>query len=92
VSEAAKPDDDEAVLIWRSSLRSTPGWSSAITRVAALSFDGAMCAHDICAHYAALEEIVCEELPDSDERDRLLERLAGLEAAALIACGELKVH
>jgi hypothetical protein len=87
VSEAAT-DDDEAVLIWRS----TPGWSSAITRVAALSFDGAMSAIDICEHYCRLAQIVCEEIPDSDQRRALLERLAGLEAAALIRMGALSLH
>jgi hypothetical protein len=72
--------------------RSPPGWSEAITRVAALSFDGTMSADDVRAHYHALAQIVCEELPPSDERDKLLGRLSDLERGALIHVGALMVH
>jgi hypothetical protein len=44
------------------------------------------------AHYSRLALIVCEELPDSDERSRLLGRLADLEAAALRAIGGVVLH
>jgi hypothetical protein len=67
--------------------RDPPGWSAAIERVAALSFDAPLTANQIVRHFARLEQIICEELPDSDERTRLLARLVDLEGTALVEIG-----
>jgi hypothetical protein len=61
-------------------------------RVAEVSFGAPMSSGDISAHYRRLALIVCEELPHSDERARLLTRLADLETGALRAVGGLTVH
>jgi len=73
--------------------RSTPGWAAAIVRVAELTaFGGPPNVHNIRAHFAALAEIIDQELPPSDERERLLGRIADLEKAALIGIGVVTVH
>ncbi|HMF28914.1 MAG TPA: hypothetical protein VKE42_09085 [Candidatus Cybelea sp.] len=73
--------------------RDPPGWAQAITRVAELTvFGGPPDVGNIRAHFAALMEIIDQELPPSDVRDRLLGRIADLEAAALIDIGALTKH
>ena len=61
-------------------VQQTGGWvDAAIMRVAEVNFGAAMTADAVGAHYSRLALIVCEELPHSDERSRLLGRLADLE-------------
>jgi hypothetical protein len=71
--------------------RNPPGWSAAIERVAAMSFDAPMTSAQIAQHFVRLGQVICEELPDSDERTRLLVRLTELERAALLDIGALLV-
>jgi hypothetical protein len=75
---------------WRE-WRNPPGWSAAIERVAAMSFDAPMTATQIGEHFMRLAQVICEELPESDERTRLLVRLTELERAALLDIGALLV-
>jgi hypothetical protein len=75
-----------------SRFRDPPGWAAAIMRVAQASFSPAMSADVIRSRFQRLSLIVVEELPDSDERQRLLARLCDLETAALRSMGELTVH
>jgi len=63
--------------------RSPPGWSAAIERAAAVAFDAALSAGAIRATYCTFAELIVEELPPSDERERLLARLTDLTALAL---------
>jgi len=71
--------------------RSPPGWSAAIERIAAVSFGAPMTAMQIAEHFVKLGEIIVQELPDSDERVRLLTRLAQLEQQALADIGAVAV-
>jgi hypothetical protein len=71
--------------------RDPPGWSAAIERVAALSFGAPMTVQQIGEHFMRIAEIVCQELPESDERGRILTRIAQLEQQALAEIGALAV-
>jgi hypothetical protein len=54
--------------------RDPPGWAAAIQRVAELG--DAAGVEDATAHYREVVRIILQELPDSDVRARLLQRLA----------------
>jgi hypothetical protein len=57
-----------------SRLRNPPGWAAAIQRVAELGdADGV---ENATAHYREVVQIIMQELPDSDERRRLLQKMA----------------
>jgi hypothetical protein len=67
--EATRPDGH---------LRSPPGWSVVIDRISAFAFAPGASRSHIAATYRAIEMIILQELPASDERDRLLQRLGDL--------------
>jgi hypothetical protein len=65
--------------------RDPPGWAVLVEKIGALAFEGAISAGPaaIKERFALLTEIVTSELPESDERSRILVKLRGLAGLLL---------
>jgi hypothetical protein len=72
--------------------RAPPGWATVIIDLACMSIASSTSAEPIRAHFEWVKLIICQNLPDSDQRARLLAALASYEASKLRALEGTVLH